>query len=135
MKRFTILMIFLVAGCATSLSDDIKSVKDNYATIVFYGGVVLEEAKIIAQNQLVKRNIADIYALTKPLVKRDVSELPNYEDYWFIFFEEKKPAGIPFIFVVLIDKKNGKVKFSDDYNEDNQWILETALQRLEHDRY
>ncbi len=122
-------MVFLVAGCATSLTDDIKLALDNYKTVVFNDGIELEESKIIAQKQLIKRNLADIYGLSNPHVDNDVSDLPNHEDYWFIYFEENKPSSIPFIFMVLVDKKKGKIKFADDYNEGNKWILEATLLR------
>ena len=71
----------------------------------------------------------ELYHLTKPQLELDVTELPDHQDYWFIYFEEKKPSSIPFIFMVLINKETGKIKFADDYNEEKQWILEAAILR------
>ena len=116
-----------MAGCATSSTDRIQSVSDHYKTIDFGNGISLEESKIVAQRQLIKKNVVDLYDLSNPQVDYDVSELPNHQNYWFIFFEEKQPASIPFIYMVVVNKKNGKIKFADDYNEGNQWILEAAL--------
>ncbi len=122
-------MLLLVMGCATAVSKNTQSVSDSYERIVFDDGVSLEESKIIAQKQVIKKNIADIYDLSKPRMADDVPELPNNQDYWFVFFEEKRPSSIPFVFMVLVNKETGKIKFSDDYNEGNQWILEAALLR------
>jgi hypothetical protein len=122
-------MLLLVMGCATSSSDKMQSTLDSYETVVFDDGISLEESKIIAQRRLVRENVSDIYDMTKPRMLPDVTGFRNHQDYWFVFFEEKKPASIPFIFVILVNKENGTIKFSDDYNEGNQWILEAALLR------
>ena len=124
-------LIFLLAmvGCTTGMAENIKLITDNHETVVYEDGVTLEESKIIAQNLLIKMNVVELYDLSRPQVANDVSELPNNEDYWFIFFEETKTSSIPFIFMVVINKQTGKAKFADDYNEGNLWILEAALLR------
>ncbi len=128
-KKYLSLMLLLVVGCTTTITKEIQLVSDNYKTVIFDDGINLAESKIIAQRQLVKRNVADIYTLSEPQEARDILDLPGYKDYWFIFFEEKKPSSIPFIFMTVINKKSGKVKFSEDYNEGNEWILEAAFLR------
>ena len=122
-------MLLLVMGCATTVNEDIQLALDGYEKIVFDDGISQEESKIIAQKKLIKENVVDIYNFSSPQIARDVTEFPNHQDYWFIFFEEKKLSSIPFIFMILVDKETGKIKFSDDYNEGNQWILEAALLR------
>ncbi len=122
-------MLVLAMGCATAGSENMQSVLDRYEQIVFDDGISLEESKVVAQKQLIKRNVIDLYDLLKPQIDDDVTEFPHYQDYWFVFFEEKAPSNIPFIFMILIHKETGKIKFADDYNEGNQWILEAALLR------
>jgi len=128
-NKYLSLGLIFVIGCTTALTDNVDSVFDHYERIVFDDGISLEEAKVIAQKQLIKKNVVGLYDLSNPLIARDVAELPDYQDYWFVFFEEKKLGSIPFIFMVLVNKETGKIKFADDYNEGNQWILEAALLR------
>ena len=127
MKKYLSIVLVLFVGCSTAQSDAILSVTNNYEKVVFDDGISLEEAKMVAQKQLVKNNVVDLYDLSRPQIDEDVAELPGHENYWFVFFEEKQPASIPFIFMVLVDKETGKVKYADDHNEGNQWILEAAL--------
>jgi hypothetical protein len=116
-------------GCARTTAINTQSVSNNYQQIVFDDGISLEESKVIAQKQLIRRNISDIYNLLNPQMANDVENLPNNQEYWFVFFQEIKPANIPFIFMVLVHKETGKIKFANDYNEGNQWILEAELLR------
>jgi hypothetical protein len=122
-------MLLLVMGCARTTAINTQSVSNNYQQIVFDDGISLEESKVIAQKQLIRRNISDIYNLLNPQMANDVENLPNNQEYWFVFFQEIKPANIPFIFMVLVHKETGKIKFANDYNEGNQWILEAELLR------
>lgn len=128
-KHVLFVVVLLATGCASSSTGSIQAALDAYETVDFENGVDLSEAKIIARRELIKNNVADLYQFTKPLVDKDVEELPHHEDYWFIYFEEKRPGSIPFIFMVVVNKGNGRVKFADDYNEGNRWILEAALLR------
>ena len=128
-RKYLCLILLLTAGCTTTMAENVRSVSDSYEAVVFDDGISLEESKTIAQKQLIKKNVVDIYDLTKPQATDDVSELPDHEDYWFIYFQEKKPSNIPFIFMTVINRQTGKIKFAEDYNEGNQWILEAALLR------
>lgn len=127
-KYLSFLLIFMM-GCAGSLAESLKSVSDRYEAVVIEDGIDLQEAKAIAQKQMVKENLVELYDLSNPQVEKDVAELPRYQDYWFIYFDEKRPSGIPFIFMVIIHKETGKVKFADDYDRGKQWILEAGLLR------
>lgn len=128
-QKHLILILLFTIGCASTIAEDIKTITDNYETVDFDDGIDLEESKIVAQKQLIKNNVVDIYELTEPQITEDVEDLPNSENFWFVFFEEKKPSSIPFIFMVIVNKENGKIKFADDYDEGNKWILEAALLR------
>ena len=127
MKKYLVLMILFAVGCMSTHAENIKLVSSQYEAVIFDDGISLEEAKIIAQRELIKQNLVKIYDLSNPKLLRNVSDLPNYEKYWFISFKEKKVATIEFIFIVLINKSNGKIKFANDFKEDKRWILEAAL--------
>jgi len=103
--------------------------KGGNKTIILEDGINLEEAKIIAQNALINKNFVRIYDLSNPLIKNKISDLPNHQNYWFIFFLERQPSSIEYIFMAIINKKTGEVKFSDDYAKGHEWILEAALLR------
>jgi hypothetical protein len=125
-KYLSIVLLFM-AGCSTAQPVTVQSVLNSYKTVVFDDTISLEEAKIIAQRQLVAKNVVELYYLSNPQLEGDVSALPHNQDYWFIFFEEKQPSSIPFIFMVVINRQTGAVKFADDFNVGSQWILEAAL--------
>jgi len=109
------------------MKENIRAVSNNFEAIVYDDGISQEEAKIIAQNKLIEENLVKFYDLSNPKVAMDVTDLPNYEEYWFITFKEKKAANIKFTFMAIIDRKTGKVKFANDYQEDKKWILEAVL--------
>jgi len=129
MNKFLVAVsvLLLMTGCASSTTKSIKLVISTYDSVVFSDGISEEEAKIIAQRALIKQNLVKIYDLTDPKIVKDVSDLPNYDKYWFVSFREKKYSSIEFIFMALINKDNGKLKFADDYKESKRWILEAAL--------
>lgn len=127
MKKYLMFILLLSVGCATSLQQKVKTVMDKYEKVNFEDGIDLDDAEIIAQRALAKQNLADRYDIEKPQVVRDVTDLPNYENYWFISFKENKFSSIEYVFMVLVEKATGKVKFADDIQEDKMWILEAAL--------
>ncbi|MBN1869553.1 MAG: hypothetical protein JW847_03135 [Candidatus Omnitrophica bacterium] len=128
-RKYLSLVLVFIIGCTTSLAENVKSISKRYEEVVAEDGISQEEAKTIAQKQLIKENVVDLYELSKPQILDDIADLPNHQDYWFIFFKEKRPSSIPFIFMVLIHQETGKIKFADDYNEEKKWILEAALLR------
>jgi len=117
----------MLTGCATPHAELVKSITNQYEAIEFHDGVSLAEAKVIAQRMLVRENLVKLYDLANPKNFKDTDELPYNEQYWFIFFKEKKVANIEFVFMTIIDKQTGKVKFANDYKEGKDWILEAAL--------
>ncbi len=129
MKKFFIIIFLMTMGCTSALVENINLVSSNYETVVFEDGITLEEAKIIAQQELINKNLVKIYDLSNPKIKKDISNLPHAKKYWFIFFKERQLSNIPYIFTAIIHKKTGRIKFADDYAQDNQWLLEAALLR------
>ena len=129
MRKYFFIVFFLAAGCTTPLAENMKTVADSYEALVLDDGVSLEEAKTVAQKALIKQNLVRMYELDNPQLEKDIAELPNHEDYWFIFFEEEKTASIEFIFMVIINKETGSIKFANDYPLGKRWILEAALLR------
>ncbi len=129
MKRFCVIISLFLIGCASAMMGESKSVLERYKTVVFDDGISLDEAKLIAQRELIRQNEVAIYELANPQVAADVTDLSRYQDYWFVFFNERNIANIKYVFMAVINKKTGKVKFSQDYAEDTRWILEAAMLR------
>lgn len=129
MQKFCVIMFLFLAGCASSMMDESQSVLDRYKTVVFEDGISLEEARLIAQRQLIRRNEAAIYDLANPQVAADVADLPHYQGHWFVFFDEREIGSIKYIFMVVINKNTGNVKFAQGYAEEKRWILEAAMLR------
>ena len=119
--------LVVLTGCSSSVVETSRSVLKGYETVVFEDGISLEEAKIIAQKGLIKANEVRIYDLAAPQVAGDVSDLPRYQDYWFIFFKERTVVNIEYTFMVAVDKKSGDIQYAGDYPVGNRWILEAAL--------
>ena len=127
MRKYLTFILLFTVGCTTSVQQKVKTVMDKYETVNFEDGIDLAEAETIAQRALAKQGLTDRYDIDHPRIARDISELPNHEKYWFISFKESKFSSIEYVFMVLIEKETGKVKFADDIQEDKKWILEAAL--------
>ncbi len=106
-----------------------QSVLERYKTVVFENGISLEEAQLIAQRELIRQGEVAVYDLANPQVAVSVDDLPNARGHWFIFFDERKVGDMKYVFMVVINKKTGKVKFSQGYAEEKRWILEAAMLR------
>ena len=129
MKRFCVIMSLLLAGCASAMMAQSQSVLERYKTVVFEDGISLEEAKLIAQRELIREGEVAVYDLADPQVDAQVADLPRSQDHWFVFFDERETGSIKYIFMVVIHQRTGDVKFSQGYAEDKRWILEAALLR------
>jgi hypothetical protein len=127
MRKCLTIILLLAVGCTTSVKQKIKTVMDKYETVNYEDGVDWEEAEIIAQRALVRQNLADKYDLDNPKAVEEVDELPNYADHWFLAFKERMFSSIEYVFVVVIEKESGQVKFADDLQDEKWWILEAAL--------
>ena len=129
MKRFCVIMSLLLAGCASAMMAQSQSVLERYKTVVFEDGISLEEAKLIAQRELIREGEVAVYDLADPQVDAQVADLPRSQDHLFVFFDERETGSIKYIFMVVIHQRTGDVKFSQGYAEDKRWILEAALLR------
>ena len=125
-KYLSVILLFSV-GCASSTTASIQAVAQSYETIIYNDGINAEEAKIIGQRELIKQNLVKFYNISDPKIVTNVTDLPHHEKYWFVSFKEKKIANIEFIFMAIINRDSGRVKFSDDFKEGKRWILEAAL--------
>lgn len=129
MKKLCVIISLFLIGCALSLTAQIQSVLERYKTVVLDDGVSLDEAELIAQRELVRSGEAAVYDLASPRVAVNVADLPHSLGHWFIFFDEREAGSFKYIFMAVIDKKTGGVKFSQGYAEEKRWILEAALLR------
>ncbi len=129
MKKSGVIMFLFLAGCTSAMMAESQSVLTRYKTVVFDDGISLEEAKLIAQRELIRQNEAAIYELPRPQTAADAADLPRYQDHWFVFFDERSIVNIKYIFMVVIHKKTGRIQFAQDYAEEKRWVLEAAMLR------
>ena len=127
MVKYFIILVLFAAGCTSSLAQSIQTVNNQYDAVVYDDGIDEEEAKTIGQRAIIKKNFVKIYDLSSPVIATNVSDLPNHEQYWFVSFKEKKVSNIEFVFMAVVHRETGRVKFADDFQEDKRWILEAAL--------
>ncbi len=129
MKRFFVIIPLFLAGCASALVAESKAVLERYPTVVFDDGIALEESRLIAQRELIRQDEAARYDLLNPQVAAGMADLPRYAEHWFILFNERGAWTRQYVFMVVINKKNGRITFARDYTEDKRWILEAELLR------
>jgi hypothetical protein len=127
MKKYFYILLLSAFGCVSTTASTVQLISRNYDAVIFDDGVDIEEAKIIGQREVIKQNLVKFYDIENPKVVTDVADLPHSEKYWFISFRERKIANLEFIFMAIIDRQTGKVKFADDIKEEKRWILEAAL--------
>ena len=129
MKKFCVFMPLFFIGCASAFVAESKAVLERYPTVVFDDGISLEESRLIAQRELIRQDEAALYDLPHPQIAADMAGLPRSQDYWFLFFNERGAWTNQYVFMVVINKKNGRIKFARNYTEDKRWILEAELLR------
>jgi hypothetical protein len=129
MKNLCVLMPLFLTGCASALLAESKAILERYPTVVFDDGISLEESKLIAQRELIRQDEAARYDLPNPQVAADMAGLPRSEEHWFLFFNERGAWTTQYVFMVVINKKNGRIIFARDHTEDKRWVLEAALLR------
>ena len=80
-KILLIVLTLMMGGCASE-----QAVYNNYVTMVNVSdGVNEQEAKIIAQKQIIGMHQKRDYRVTAPDIK-DTPEAQQYPDYWFVGF-------------------------------------------------
>lgn len=118
-----VLGALFLGGCAST-----EAVYRNYDRLVdTRNGVSAQEAKIIAQKELIGVQQRRDYRITAPDLK-DTPESRKYPDYWFVAFGHNwfspistDPLAKTYTqlkeaqYVVVIDKKTGDIKFSGEW--------------------
>ncbi len=137
MKKFLVLLMLVSAVGCTSLD----AIQKNYKTLVsVQDGVDEQEAKIMAQNTIIKTMEKDYYRITAPDIKTTESAL-KYSDFWFVVFghnwlspistdplaktySELREAEC----LVVINKKSGEIKFNGEWYpkraNDFDWVFD-----------
>lgn len=132
------------AGCAST-----KAINDNYNKMVNSSdGVTDQEAKIIAQKELVGTQQKRDYRVTAPDIK-STPEALKYPAYWFVVFGHNwfspmstDPLAKTYrelregMFLVVIDKNSGEIKFSGEWfpkrATDFDWIFDPDSYKAAH---
>lgn len=116
--------LFVLAGCTAAQKPN--TVLNDNKTVVFKDGINPREALVVAQMELAKNAKADLYDSAAPKIAIDVT-LPNYKQHRFVYFPEKSASSTGYVFMVVIEKATGKIKFAQEYTKDNRPLLEAAL--------
>ena len=139
-----VLGLLAVIGCATN-----EAVYRNFSSLInVQDGIDEQEAKIIAQRNIIVTQERRDYRITAPDIKTTM-EAQKYADYWFVVFghnwlspistdpmaktyTELKEAQ----YLVVINKKTGDVKFTGQWypkRADNfDWIFDPDSFRKQH---
>ncbi len=129
MRKFCVLMPLFLIGCASAIVAESKAVLERYPTVVFEDGISEDEAKLIAQRELIRQDQVERYDLSGPQVTTNLAGLPRAAEHWFIFFNERAAWTTQYVFMAAVNKRNGGVTFARDYTPDKRWLLEAALLR------
>ena len=129
MNKFWIILSLLLAGCASSLAAQSQAVLEGYKTVVFDDGIRAEEVRLVAQRELVRKGEVAVYDLANPQVAVSVAGLKRTEGYWFVSFNERDAGSMPYIFMVVVNKGTGEIKFAQGYAQEKHWVLEAAMLR------
>lgn len=139
-----VLGLMLLVGCASN-----EAIYRNYVNMVdVKDGVSEQEAKIIAQRNIIMTHEKRDYRVTAPDIKTTM-DATKYADYWFVVFGHNwlspistDPMAKTYTelketqFLVVINKKDGNVKFCGQWypkRADNfDWIFDPDSFRKEH---
>ncbi len=135
-KLSLVIFLLALAGCASD-----QAISRNYSKLVNASdGVSEQEAKILAQKQLVDTMQKRDYRVTAPDVKTTPAAL-KYPAYWFVVFGHNwlspistDPLAKTYTelretqYLVVIDKQSGEVKFAGEWypkRSDNfDWVFD-----------
>ena len=126
-KLLLFLPVVILFGCSTpSVKDKVLS---DYDALVLspLSQITGEQARLIAQKELVGRYLDHEFDLESPKLVQGPEGVPGLDKYWYVKFDEIKRTIDRYIFIVIIEKTGGRVRFCDDYPEDKEWILESAV--------
>ena len=132
------------SGCASN-----EAISNNYNKLVNASdGVTEQEAKIMAQNDLIKVIEKRDYRVTVPDIK-STPEALKYPAYWFVVFGHNwfspistDPLAKTYTelretqYLVVIDKKSGEIKFSGQWypkrSNNFDWVFDPDSYKREH---
>lgn len=134
-KQLIVLLVIGLVGCASAKTKLVESINTAFEGINISDGVSEDEAVIIGNQSLFKHNVLDLYNTEAPEInKSEYSNLVDFNRYWFVSYYELETSAIPYEYLVLIDKESGKVLYSDDFPQGENFILESKLLRLREKR-
>lgn len=128
-------VVVLFNGCAS-----IKAIERNYQHMVdVKDGVDIQEAKIIAQHEIILTYEKRDYRVTAPDINT-TDYAKQYPDFWFVTFGHNwfspmstDPLAKTYtelregVYVVVIDKKTGAIQFSGEWypkrDESFNWVF------------
>ena len=123
---FTVMIALgLLGGCTTTKPD--MAILEQYRKTTITLPIIEEQAKLIAQKELVDIALHRQYTLTEPTIMKDFEGVGRQELFWFVAFNEISRSTIPTVYMIVIEKSTGKIKFSKSYVLGKEWILEAAL--------
>ena len=103
----SIMVVMLLTGCATA-----KSVDKNYSLINYKDGISITEAKLIAKKSLLESKSLGAYQFMAPKVF-DRWESYRHQNYWFVLFSPKAYQLKPSHYLVVVEKKSGKIQYAE----------------------
>ena len=133
-----LLGLLLLIGCTST-----DAIYKNYDRIVKTSdGVNAEEAKIMAQKQLIGFDEKRDYRITAPDIRTTPQAL-QYPDYWFVVFAHNwfspistDPLARTYTelretqYLVVIDKKTGAIKFAGEWYPKRaptfEWVFDST---------
>ena len=138
------IFVLTVGGCAS-----MEAIYRNYDRMVNVSdGVNDQEAKIIAQKQIIGMQQSRDYRVTAPDIKTTPQAL-GYPQYWFVVFGHNwlspistDPMAKTYTqlretqYLVVIDKQTGEIKFSGEWypkrRSDFGWVFEPDGYKANH---
>jgi len=122
------ILFIMLLGCATSKEPDL--VLQDFETVVFEDGLTLEEAIFVAKKELRDKTHKEDYLIDEPKVVTQFENVPHHDDFWFVSFQEAEKSVVPDVYMVAIQKEDGKIVFSRAYVPENEWVLEAFFLKL-----
>lgn len=97
-----------VAGCQS-----IENLNKKYQKVVYNDGINYKEAKLIAQQRMMKSVFTQKFSIFEPYVLLN-EETRQYANFWFVVFPPKDELS-PFQHIVVVDKVSGGVVRATNY--------------------
>ena len=119
---------FLLSGCVTSKGPDL--IQQDYESVVFNDGITVEEAIFIAKKEAKDKTHPKEYLIEEPKVVTEFENVPHHEDYWFVSFPESDKSSVTNVYMVAMQKSDGKIVLSRNYVPENEWVLQAVFLKL-----